>query len=586
VTFVKRLVLGSVLILVLAVTILLWVAERSLRRDLENDIGQNLEREAKLVRQALPPDSTGWQMAVHQMGAQTGHRVTLIARDGRVRADSDFPVGPLPAIESHAQRPEVRAALAEGRGIARRRSNTVGRPFLYLAIPGGPGVIRIAAGLDQVDEVVRRAQRAVAGAALLALLVGSLLALLAGRSVAQPLIAIGAAARAIAAGAAPRFPRSGIPDIDGLVQALRQMHQQLGDRFDELRREQAETAALVESMVEAVIAADERGRTVTANAAARRLLGYEVNDALPDLPELFRVKAAREVVDAVLRGQAVEDRELEIDGRSILMNATPLPSGGAVLVIHDLTELRRLEVVRRDFVANVSHELKTPLTSISGYAETLLTDTPEPETTRRFLRTILDNARRMQRLVDDLLDLARIEAGRWQPEPEPVSVEDAARESWSELAERAAAGAVQFEVDIGPGAATAVVDSDALRQVLTNLLDNSLRYTPPGGRIVCRSRRENAGVAVSVADTGSGIAHDHLPRIFERFYRADHSRSREEGGTGLGLAIVKHLVEAHGGRVFAESERGAGATVSCWFPDSVNASESQGTAEAAWARPG
>jgi two-component system phosphate regulon sensor histidine kinase PhoR len=568
VTFVKRLVLGSVLILVLAVSILLWIADRSLRRDLEGDIGRNLEREARLVREALPTDSTAWQATVHQLAGQIGHRITLVDRDGWVRADSDFPIGPLPAIENHAQRPEVRAALAGGRGVARRRSETVGQPFFYVAIPGGPAVVRVAAGLDQVDEVVRRAQSAIAGAALLALLVGSVLALLAGRSIAQPLVAISAAARAIAAGAPPRFPRSGIPDIDGLVQALRQMHQQLGDRFEELRREQAETAALVESMVEGVIAADERGRTVTANAAARRLLGYEVTDALPDLPELFRVKAAREVVDVVLQGQAVEDRELEIDGRAILINARPLPSGGAVLVIHDLTELRRLEAVRRDFVANVSHELKTPLTSISGYAETLLTDTPEPETTRRFLTTILDNARRMQRLVDDLLDLARIEAGRWQPEPEPVDVQEAAREMWNEFAERAAARPVQFEVEIGPGAGTVVVDADALRQVLTNLLDNSLRYTGRGGRIVCRSRVENSGVAISVVDNGSGIGHEHLPRIFERFYRADHSRSREEGGTGLGLAIVKHLVEAHGGRVYAESERGEGTTVTCWFPGS------------------
>ena len=568
-TFVKRLVLGSVLILVLTVSILLLVAEGSLRRDLEGEIGKNLEREARLVREALPADSTAWQTTVRQLAAQTGHRITLVGRDGWVKAESDLPPGQHATIENHAQRPEVRAALAEGHGVARRRSETVGRAFLYVAIPGGPGVVRVAAGLDQVAEVVRRAQHAVARAALLALLIGSLLALLAGRSIAQPLVTIGAAARAIAAGAPPRFPRSGIPDIDGLVQALRQMHQQLGDRFDELRREQAETAALVESMVEGVIAADERGRTVTANAAARRLLGYEVTDALPDLPELFRVKAAREVVDAVLRGQTVEDRELEIDGRAILMNARPLPSGGAVLVIHDLTELRRLEAVRRDFVANVSHELKTPLTSISGYAETLLTDTPEPETARRFLGTILDNARRMQRLVDDLLDLARIEAGRWQPEPEPVDVQDTAREMWIEFAERAAARAVQFEVEIAPGAGTVVVDADALRQVLTNLLDNSLRYTARGGRIVCRSRLENDGVAISVADNGSGIAHEHLPRIFERFYRADHSRSREEGGTGLGLSIVKHLVEAHGGRVYAESERGAGTTVTCWFPDST-----------------
>ena len=565
-TFVKRLVLGVVLILVLAVAILLWVAERSLRRDLEGEIGRSLEREARLVREALPADSSGWQASVRQLGAETKHRITLIGRDGWVRADSDFPAGPLPPIQNHAQRPEVRVALAGGRGIASRRSATVGRMFLYVAIPGGPGAVRVAAGLDQVDDVVRRAQSAVAGAALLAILVGSVLALGAGRSIAQPLVAIGAAARAIAAGAPPRFPRSGIPDIDGLVQALRQMHQQLGDRFEELRREQAETAALVESMVEGVIAADERGRTVTANPAARRLLGYDMTDSLPDLAELFRVKAAREVVDTVLQGNAVQDRELEMDQRSVLMNARPLPSGGAVLVMHDLTEMRRLEAVRRDFVANVSHELKTPLTSISGYAETLLTDRPDADTTGRFLTTILDNARRMQRLVDDLLDLARIEGGRWQPEREPVDVAATAREMWNEVADRAQRQSMDFELDVRPGAGEVMADADAVRQVLTNLFDNSLRYTPRGGHIACRSSVEGNGLAISVSDDGSGIAHEHLARIFERFYRVDPSRSRELGGTGLGLAIVKHMVEAHGGRVYAESERGAGTTVTCWFP--------------------
>jgi PAS domain S-box-containing protein len=553
--------------LVLTVIILMGVAERSLRRDLEGDLGRALEREARLVREALPRDSSAWAAAVRRLATETGHRITLIDSAGWIKADSYFPPGPLPRLENHAQRAEVRAALAGRRGVASRRSETIDRLLLYVAIPGGPGVVRVAAGLEQVDQVVSRAQRAVAGAALLALLIGSVLALATGRSIAQPLIEIGSAARAIAAGAPPRFPRSGIPDIDGLVQALRQMHQQLGDRFDQLRREQAETAALVESMVEGVIAADERGRIVTANVAARRMLGYDRTDPLPGLPELFRVKAAREVVDAVLQGEAVQNRELEMDDRVFLMNARPLPSGGAVLVIHDLTEMRRLEAMRRDFVANVSHELKTPLTSISGYAETLLTDTPDGETTRRFLTTIVTNARRMQRLVDNLLDLARLEGGRWQPEREPIDIAEAAQDTWNALRNGSHALAVEFGVEIAHDADTVLADADAIRQVLTNLLDNSLRYTPPGGRIVCRSRLEGGGVAISVADNGTGIVPEHLPRIFERFYRSDPSRSRDEGGTGLGLAIVKHLVEAHGGRVSVESGRGVGTTITCWFPN-------------------
>jgi signal transduction histidine kinase len=413
---------------------------------------------------------------------------------------------------------------------------------------------------------------------VLALVVGTLLALVAGRSIAGPLTGITAAARAIAAGAPPRFPRSGIPDIDGLVQALRDMHRQLGERFDALRHEQAESAALVEAMVEGVLAADARGRLVTANAAARRLLGYGPDDALPDLPELFRIKAARETVDLALAGTPVADRELELDGRVLLVNARPLPAGGAVLVLHDLTELRRLEAVRRDFVANVSHELKTPLTSISGYTETLLADDrPDDATAHRFLETIRNNARRMQQLVDDLLDLARLESGGWRPACESVDVAAAAQEVWAALGDRAARCGIRFEVAAAPDATGVDADPLALRQVLANLLDNSLRHTPPGGHVQVRSRRDDGGVTVSVTDDGAGIAREHLDRIFERFYRADPSRSREHGGTGLGLAIVKHLVEAHGGRVGAESEPRRGTTVTAWFPDASTGPHAAGT---------
>jgi signal transduction histidine kinase len=222
--------------------------------------------------------------------------------------------------------------------------------------------------------------------------------------------------------------------------------------------------------------------------------------------------------------------------------------------------------VRRDFVANVSHELKTPLTSISGYAETLLDDAADAATTHRFLEIILNNARRMQRLVDDLLDLSRIEAGRWAPEPELVEVSAIATEVWAGLAAQAAQRGVEFGLEVAPEAATVVVDPDALRQILTNLLDNSLRYTSAGGRITCRAVRVADGIEIAVADTGAGIPGEHLGRIFERFYRADPSRSRDEGGTGLGLSIVKHLAEAHGGRASAESALGQGTVIRVVFP--------------------
>jgi len=318
--------------------------------------------------------------------------------------------------------------------------------------------------------------------------------------------------------------------------------------------------------MEGVIAADGRGRITTANEAARRLLGYEAGVALPDLPTLFRAKAAREVVNAVREGRPVQDRQLEVDGRTLLVNARPLGKDGAVLVLHDLTELRRLENVRRDFVANVSHELKTPLTSISGYAETLLTDVPDAATSQHFLQIIVSNARRMQRLVDGLLDLSRIESGRWQPRPEAVEVATTAREVISSLADRAIARGVTLDVQVPDDTPVVFADPDALRQILTNLVDNSIRYAPRG-MVTCSARALDGGVEVSVSDDGAGIGSEHLPRIFERFYRVDPSRSREEGGTGLGLAIVKHLTEAHGGRVAAESSIGQGTTISCWFPN-------------------
>ncbi len=565
--FAGRLVAGVLLVIVVTISTLVLTGEVALRSDLERDIRDNLEREALLAARALPADSLQWQDAVEQLSRSTGLRFTVIDSSGRIRAESEEPRELIPTIENHRHRPEVASALAGGIGSDRRTSATIGKPLLYVAVPGGPGVVRVASPLLQADAIVRRAQRSILGAAAVALILGAVLALLAGNSIAQPLTAITQAARAIAQGATPRFPRSGIPDIDGLVRALRDMHDQLDQRFADLRQERAESAALVEAMVEGVIAADARGRILTANGAARRLLGYSPGDVLPALDQLFRAKAAREVVDALLEGQSVPQRELDLAGQSVLLSGRALPQGGALLVLHDVTELRRLEMVRRDFVANVSHELKTPLTSISGYAETLASEQPDPETTHRFLAVILSNARRMQRLVDDLLDLSRIESGRWQPEPEPLEAALVAREVWSLLAERARQKRVSFETRIGPGAEVVQADADALRQVLSNLFDNALRYTPPGGSITLETAHEHGGVTLRVRDTGSGIPNEHLPRIFERFYRADPHRSREEGGTGLGLAIVRHLIEAHGGHVSAASDLGAGTVISCWFPE-------------------
>src|SRR5205085_4167976 len=444
---------------------------------------------------------------------------------------------------------------------------------MYVALRGGPpglAIVRVATTLAAVDAQLGAVQRALALAGIVAMLGAGALAWIGSREVARPLVQLGAAARAIADGRRPEFPDARVPEVAQHVVALRAMHEQLDERFAELVREREETAALIETMTDGVRAADARGAIVTLNRAARRLLGYGSDDSLPALAGLFHEKAARDLVQALLAGGDAEPHEVVRGARALLVTGRALPNGGALLVIRDVTELRRLEAVRRDFVANVSHELKTPLTSIAGYAETLATEDAGKET-EPFARTILNNAHRMQRLVDDLLDLSRIESGRWQPTPEDADVAAIAAEAWTAFADRARDRNVEFTV-AASAARGVTADPDALRQIFTNLFDNALRHTPAGGRIKVTVDPAPGGVSVAVADTGSGIAPEHLPRIFERFYRADPGRSRGEGGTGLGLAIVKHLVEAHGGRVEARSTVAKGTTVSMFFPDRAAAS--------------
>ena len=564
-----RLFVGSSLLLAATVVGLIVAADHVLRWHLEADIATGLEHEARLVATLLPPDSLAWPDAPRRLGALIGHRLTLIDPKGRVRGDTEFDRAALVQLENHAGRPEVMQALATGAGRDQRLSASTNERRLYVAVRGGPpglAVVRVSTTLAAVDGAIDAVQRGVALAGLAALAVAALLAWALSGTIARPLVQLGTAARAIAAREAPEFPDARIPEIADHVLALRAMHQQLDQRFAELRREREETHTLIESMADGVLAADAAGEIVTVNAAARRLIGYRAPGRPPPLSELFHDKPARDLVRTVLDGHEIEPRELDLEGRVLLVTGRPLPNGGALLVFRDVTALRRLEAVRRDFVANVSHELKTPLTSIAGYAETLVAEAAQDTQTRQFAETIVSNARRMQHMVDDLLDLSRIESGGWQPARRLVEVAAVVRDAWAPFAGRAAERDSRLATEIAPATATLAADPDALRQIFTNLLDNALRYTPREGAITVRGQKTAEGVLLEVADTGSGIAPDHLPRIFERFYRVDPGRSRGEGGTGLGLAIVKHLVEAHGGRVEAHSTLGAGTTIRMFFP--------------------
>jgi len=545
-----------------------------LRRHLEAEIADELQREARLLAVFTPADSTKWPEFAALAGGRLGRRVTLIDPEGHVRGDTEFDRASLSHLQNHRDRPEVRAALdsASGVGMNQRLSASTNERQMYVAVRGGPpglAVVRVSTTLASVDAQVHAWQRAVAAAGLVMLLAAAVVAWMLAGFLARPLLNITAAARDIATGRAAEFPDVSVPELANHVDALRAMHHELERRFDDLRREREESRTLLESLSDGVLAADRRGIVVSINAAARRLLGYGPTEPLPPLAELFHDRQHRALMREIMAGGVVDRRELDFGDRSVVVSARPFEDGGTLLVLNDVTDVRRLETIRRDFVANVSHELKTPLTAIAGYAETLAAETPASSETQRFAQVILENAQRMQRLVDDLLDLSRIESGGWQPEPENVDVEAAAREAWNPFEARASERGVRFETAVTNSAATALVDPDALRQIFTNLFDNALRHTQPKGsiRVVAeRAGKDGRCVLIRVVDTGSGIPADHLPRIFERFYRVDPGRSRQEGGTGLGLAIVKHLVEAHGGRVEAESELGRGTTILLYFP--------------------
>jgi signal transduction histidine kinase len=416
-------------------------------------------------------------------------------------------------------------------------------------------------------STVADGRRAVLFAGLIALVAALMLAWVLSRAIVRPVTELRDVARGVAAGdLSRRAPIDAPGELGELALSLGEMSVQLAAREEARRAYEAFLVQLIESLHEGVVGVDAARRIVRLNDTARALLG--VREPLPCTLDLLpRDRALRDSLDTALAGRATEGVETTLDGRTVAIAARPLEAGGAVLALLDLTHMRRLEAVRRDFVANVSHELRTPLTVIGGFAETLARDDLAPPDRAKFAERIRVHARRMQRLVDDLLDLSRIESGSWVPNPESVEIAALAGEAFATVRDVAAAKGVALDTEVGPGAGTLVADATALRQVLGNLVENAVRHTSAGRVTVFALRSSPDTVELGVRDTGQGIAAEHLPRIFERFYRVDPARSREEGGTGLGLAIVRHLVEAHGGRVRAESTVGRGTTIIATFPD-------------------
>jgi len=473
-------------------------------------------------------------------------------------------------VENHRGRPEVQGALAGRVSYAQRTSATVDQPLLYAAVLARfrdtPVVLRVAAPLDNIDRTVARVRRTVTLTGLAAMAVALLLAYALSVGLARPLVVLADRARQLAAGDfSTRVPRgASVAELSELSSAFNRLADELQARLSELRRDRDEMGALIDTMAEGVIALDVGARVLRVNRSARSLLGLpsEIESGAP-VGALVRQRELRDLLEESVV-HSVQTREIRLDDHVLLAASRRLDLGGAVTTFLDITETRRLEQVRRDFVANASHELKTPLTAIRGYAEALLEDDPPENLRRDFLASIRNNSVRLQRLVDDLLDLSRLESGGWTAASTPVSVAEIARESWLQLVESGAHKDIELVVE---GDRIVLADASGLAQVFRNLLENSVRHTEPGGTIHVACTTPVAGTAeVAVSDDGEGIPSRALARIFERFYRADSSRARDLGGTGLGLAIVRHLVGAMGGEVWAESELGQGTTIRFTLP--------------------
>lgn len=565
----NRVLLGALAVVGVHVLVMVYLVDRQLGARLHDEAVAGLAREAHVVAAHWTAGADPYAVA-HTDGRALGHRVTLIRPDGVVVGDADFDHDGMLQLENHAQRPEVVAATRDGVGTSTRPSRSDRDDQLYVAVRAPLGVARVSMPLVSLSTTIAAAQRAVTVAGVVALAVALLVAWSLSRSITRPLLELSTVARAIADGDLERRASLDTPgELGDLALSLRELSVQLAARDAARRADEALLVQLTESLNEGVVGVDASRQVIRINETGRRLLG--VRDPLPFSADLIpRDRALRDALQAAFDGHTTDGSEATLLGRTVNITARSLESGGAVLALLDLTRLRRLESVRRDFVANVSHELRTPLTVIGGFAETLAQDDPPADRRRQFAERILGNTRRMQHIVDDLLDLSRIESGAWTPNQSRVDLAAVAADVIGAARDAAGAKGVRLEASIHPGARELWVDATAIRQVLGNLADNAVRHTATGHVAIFSLLRDDGGVTVGVRDTGSGIAPNHLSRIFERFYRVDPGRSRDAGGTGLGLSIVKHLVEAHGGSVRAESTVGVGTTISVNFPPAVS----------------
>jgi two-component system, OmpR family, phosphate regulon sensor histidine kinase PhoR len=570
--FLATFAVGALSALAVGVVLSLWLQRLTVDR-IEQTLGAETRLAAEMLTRnpELPAESLDEE--ADRIGALLGVRVTFIAPTGRVLGDSTKSGAALAAMENHGHRPEILAAgSSHGEVFVRRYSTTTEYDTLYAAMPivhPAVGFVRLALPLTEIADQQRTVIWLSLGGVAASLPVAGLLAWGLSAPMARRVSSIAGVARRYATGDLTR-PTLGYGDdeLGEVARALDGAVQELGRRMTELAHDRRHLSAILSGMVEGVIVIDQRGRLVMANGAARDMLRLADDATGQRYQEWMRQPELFALLAGALQGDQPSGVEFSLardPSRTCVARAAPAgePEGGAILVLHDISDLRRADRVRRDFVANVSHELRTPLTAIRGYVEALLEDPPAPEDNRRFLEIIARHTERMERLVKDLLRLARLDAGQETPEVVDCDLHNVLQGVVHELAAPLAARQSQVALHVPADIRMVVSDPAKLHDVLRNLLENAVTYSPENATVSVETAREGSSVVVRVLDEGPGIPPADLARVFERFYRVEKSRSRAPGGTGIGLAIVKHLVELLGGTVTAanRSEGGAEFTV-------------------------
>ncbi|HYU31565.1 MAG TPA: ATP-binding protein [Thermoanaerobaculia bacterium] len=561
---------------VVTATVFLWILQPGLlERSSAVQLLDTLRILTPVVAEARAQPGRDLQGWVRTISAEGGLRVTVVESDGKVIADSSRTAEQLAVMENHAERPEIRSALATGEGVSVRRSATTGRLYVYAArtatdASGRLIIVRLAEPLSHLQAL--RSQ--IAASMLLAALAGGvailLISLWIDRRVFRPFYRLVKGASDVASGRARRVEIPDEEELAALALALNRLAETAEAQFAAVRGERDQLKAILASMSEGVLVVGSDGRALLANPAFFKLFHLSGEVTGQTVLEMLRQPELARIVDETLRLGQPQGGQIELqtpERRTLLLASAALAGGerGAVVVARDTTELTRVADMRRDFVGNVSHELKTPLAAIRGFAETLRDGAlDEPPVARRFTDRILEQSRRLQALLDDLLTLTRLETVALR-EREPVDLGDLVRHAAETLAPMAREKNVQVEVEAADVPAV-LGEADAIERLVLNLLENAIKYNRPEGQVKVHLSTAGPEALLEVTDTGIGIPPESLPRIFERFYRVDKGRAREEGGTGLGLAIVKHVAQAHGGQVEVDSRLGRGTTFRVRLP--------------------